>query len=347
MKNFISKFESKNSAQGFTVLEFIFVITLLGITSSVAIPIFKNGINKTKQKEASLIVSSMIKSAKANYGFSANLPNNMGDLSKFADFEKCNERGVETQGELVCKNKKPIKVARDDITFFSPSGNYKVDLKMGEINNEGQMFMVKANPNGNNFSKEGSAVVGCYSPISGITIIKEFTSRKFDKGEKPFVTCGETKIARGPPIPPLKIPGCTDPEALNYNPKATVDDGSCKYPEDPIPGCTDPEALNYNPKATVDDDSCKYNDSSEKVKISTKSNTNDLQNLDDSENIENRIQTEDKNSNNLSIKNQTKIIRNSNNLDLKDEFPQKSTLEKSRKGKKIEDIESPVPPWIR
>ena len=317
MKNFISKFKSKNSAQGFTVLEFIFVITLLGITSSVAIPIFKNGINKTKQKEASLIVSSMIKSAKANYGFSANLPNNMGDLSKFADFEKCNERGVETQGELVCKNKKPIKVARDDITFFSPSGNYKVDLKMGEINNEGQMFMVKANPNGNNFSKEGSAVVGCYSPISGITIIKEFTSRKFDKGEKPFVTCGETKIARGPP-PPLKIPGCTDPEALNYNPKATVDDGSCKY-----------------------------NDSSEKVKISTKSNTNDLQNLDDSENIENRIQTEDKNSNNLSIKNQTKIIRNSNNLDLKDEFPQKSTLEKSRKGKKIEDIESPVPPWIR
>ena len=318
MKNFISKFKSKNSAQGFTVLEFIFVITLLGITSSVAIPIFKNGINKTKQKEASLIVSSMIKSAKANYGFSANLPNNMGDLSKFADFEKCNERGVETQGELVCKNKKPIKVARDDITFFSPSGNYKVDLKMGEINNEGQMFMVKANPNGNNFSKEGSAVVGCYSPISGITIIKEFTSRKFDKGEKPFVTCGETKIARGPPIPPLKIPGCTDPEALNYN-----------------------------PKATVDDDSCKYNDSSEKVKISTKSNTNDLQNLDDSENIENRIQTEDKNSNNLSIKNQTKIIRNSNNLDLKDEFPQKSTLEKSRKDKKIEDIESPVPPWIR
>ena len=56
-KNFISKYKSKNFDQGFTVLEFIFVITLLGITSSVAIPIFKNGINKTKQKEASLIVS--------------------------------------------------------------------------------------------------------------------------------------------------------------------------------------------------------------------------------------------------------------------------------------------------
>ena len=28
----------------------------------------------------------------------------------------------------------------------------------------------------------------------------------------------------------VTIPGCTDPEALNYHPTATVDDGSCQYP---------------------------------------------------------------------------------------------------------------------
>ena len=50
------------------------------------------------------------------------------------------------------------------------------------------------------------------------------------------------------------IEGCTDPEALNYNPLATFDDGSCVYVG--IPGCTDPNALNYNPLATVDDGSC-------------------------------------------------------------------------------------------
>jgi len=47
--------------------------------------------------------------------------------------------------------------------------------------------------------------------------------------------------------------GCTNPDALNYNPESTVDDGSCI-----ILGCTDPNASNYNQEATNDDGSCEY-----------------------------------------------------------------------------------------
>lgn len=72
-------------------------------------------------------------------------------------------------------------------------------------------------------------------------------------------------------------PGCSDPEADNYNPEATIGDGSCLYygctnPNggnyDPdanfndgscsFTGCTDPEADNFNPEATEDDGSCQY-----------------------------------------------------------------------------------------
>ena len=50
-----------------------------------------------------------------------------------------------------------------------------------------------------------------------------------------------------------EVPGCTNPEATNYDPNATDDDGTCK-----IFGCTDPDAQNYNPIATDDDDSCEF-----------------------------------------------------------------------------------------
>ncbi len=56
---------------------------------------------------------------------------------------------------------------------------------------------------------------------------------------------------------PNLIPGCMDPNALNYNPFATDDDGSCTY-EQTIPGCTDPNASNYSPWANLDDGSCVY-----------------------------------------------------------------------------------------
>ena len=47
--------------------------------------------------------------------------------------------------------------------------------------------------------------------------------------------------------------GCVDSSQSNYNPNATVDDGSCY-----LDGCTDSVAINYNELATKLDNSCKY-----------------------------------------------------------------------------------------
>jgi hypothetical protein len=62
------------------------------------------------------------------------------------------------------------------------------------------------------------------------------------------------------------VRGCTDPNALNYNPLAVESDGSCVYPQSQsepitkIKGCMDPNSLNYNPAAQEDDGSCRYAD---------------------------------------------------------------------------------------
>lgn len=50
------------------------------------------------------------------------------------------------------------------------------------------------------------------------------------------------------------ITGCTYSFAANFNPQATLDDGSCY-----LSGCLDPESSNYNPDAVVDDGSCAVN----------------------------------------------------------------------------------------
>lgn len=62
----------------------------------------------------------------------------------------------------------------------------------------------------------------------------------------------------GPCEIPLVIPGCTDPEACNYNPNATVSDSSCEYEACANAGCTYEAAENYDMEATFDDGSCVF-----------------------------------------------------------------------------------------
>jgi hypothetical protein len=49
--------------------------------------------------------------------------------------------------------------------------------------------------------------------------------------------------------------GCTDMEACNYDPAATVDDGTCIYD---CLGCTDDTATNFDENATTDNGTCCY-----------------------------------------------------------------------------------------
>ena len=50
------------------------------------------------------------------------------------------------------------------------------------------------------------------------------------------------------------IYGCTDSEAVNYNPNATEDSQNCIYPQQV--GCTEMGSINYNDQAYYHDCSC-------------------------------------------------------------------------------------------
>ena len=127
-------------------------------------------------------------------------------------------------------------------------------------------------------------------PVLGLSL-GSFTLEDGDYEAVSFGVDCETEV--------VETEGCTDPLAFNYDPYATIDDGSCSYDcecedvdepvcaydyltgqyvtfanaceaecanawivaeggcdEQPVYGCTDPEAINYNPDATDDDGSC-------------------------------------------------------------------------------------------
>jgi len=54
----------------------------------------------------------------------------------------------------------------------------------------------------------------------------------------------------------VETPGCIDPDADNYNPNATLDDGTCVYGTSIVYGCTNPAASNYDSTATEDNGTC-------------------------------------------------------------------------------------------
>ncbi len=60
------------------------------------------------------------------------------------------------------------------------------------------------------------------------------------------------------PVVVLPIVGCMDSAATNYNPLATIDDGSCIYSPTVVRGCTSSTATNYNSLATIDNGSCVF-----------------------------------------------------------------------------------------
>ena len=103
------------------------------------------------------------------------------------------------------------------------------------------------------------------SPPTGLGNIIELTASKdqvlAQASDGTFVSWGVNNIPDAPtPYTPLSsisvdiefcIPGCTSPDYHNFDPVATIDDGSCNNI-----GCTVAEALNFEPWATDDDGSC-------------------------------------------------------------------------------------------
>ena len=179
-------FNQLKHENGFTLVELIVVVMMIGILSSIAIPQFMSSADKAKQKEATGIVAALVKAATAYNTEYGALPETAGEISEYAKFQECSittAPTVATGGGRVCKGITPTSVPVDATTFYTSSGHYYVEFTALEQNDAGEyIFKVKANPNGTGYADNGSAVIGCYNPAQSVGEVYEFTAKQADRG---------------------------------------------------------------------------------------------------------------------------------------------------------------------
>ena len=193
----LSSIKQLKDEEGFTLVELIVVVMMIGILSSIAIPQFMTAADKAKQKEATGIVSALVKAATAYQTEYGVLPEDAEELSEYAKFQECNAGEVATRGGAACKDAGSSgttvirAVPPEAKAFYTTSGNYYVTFTSedNEDTDGNPLFTVLANPNGRPYSDNGSAVTGCYNPVAAVSEVYEYTAKQADKGQKTYRLC--------------------------------------------------------------------------------------------------------------------------------------------------------------
>ena len=76
----LSSFKQLKDEEGFTLVELIVVVMMIGILSSIANPQFMTAADKAKQKEATGIVAALVKAATAFQTEYGDLPTDLTDI---------------------------------------------------------------------------------------------------------------------------------------------------------------------------------------------------------------------------------------------------------------------------
>tara|TARA_Y100001968_G_scaffold330508_1_gene382597 strand:+ start:17670 stop:18230 length:561 start_codon:yes stop_codon:yes gene_type:complete len=161
----------KHHQSGFTLVELIVVVVIIGILSSIAIPSFQNASEKAKQKEASSLIASYLKAAQAYYTENSVTPRYSSQLGQYITITGCRWGNPDQ-----CKRSNSSVVnwsAQNRNQWYSPSGAYNIRMSLS-----GTRLNFLAYP----ISASGLGVVGCYDSFSGATKLKENTGN--EKGSR-------------------------------------------------------------------------------------------------------------------------------------------------------------------
>ena len=141
---------------GFTLVELIIVVVIIGILASIAIPAFEGAGVKAKQKEASTALSSYMKAAQAFYAENTEIADDAADLAQYVAISSC-----ASTTPTACQGVAPVAVTSGK-SWNLPSGLYTVTLSSSTSETT-----ITAAPT-STFTG-GLKVTGCYSSSTKTT----------------------------------------------------------------------------------------------------------------------------------------------------------------------------------
>ncbi len=168
----------QESDSGFTLVELIVVVVIIGILSSIAIPSFQNASEKAKQKEASSLVSSYLKAAQAYYTENSLTPNRSNHIGQYITVTGCRQGNPQ-----YCRTNNSSLInhsAASRNQWYSPNGHYDIRVQVS-----GTRVNFMAYP----MSASGLGVVGCYDSLSGATKLKENSGTEKGRGYVRNINC--------------------------------------------------------------------------------------------------------------------------------------------------------------
>ena len=168
--NYVAEKKASNTS-GFTLVELIVVVVIIGILSAIAIPSFNNASDKAKQKEASTLLASYAKAAQAFYTENSEVANSVSDLNQYITVSACTSNDAQA-----CKTSQTTTIT--SLEWNSPTGMY--DIVMDSTTT--QTSFTATPKSGWN----GYPVASVFCTSTGSTILNEGST----KGQAPSVpTC--------------------------------------------------------------------------------------------------------------------------------------------------------------